>query len=857
MQEIFQFVLTTSLYASLVGFVIICFKRILNNKLDARWHYLIWLILIIKLLFPFGPQSIISLFNAVPEIPKDSLVVAAYQVERQYQQVMSQAEILPRVQSEAPKLSIAKAAVIGESMLPYIWVAGMLIMTLWLMVSYWILFKRLAQNSYKADARIQQIYETCKTKLEIPKEVSILIQNTISMPSLYGGLKPTILLPASVVNLSNKELEYIILHELAHYKRKDIYTNYLLLILQTIHWFNPVMWYCFNKIRQDMEVATDQYVLSVLERAEYKEYGKTLITILERFAAPNLAPKLLGMADDKKSIERRLKMIKMADFFKGKRKVAVIIGLLCIAILSGILLTNGLTKDAKNEIQQSDSSLYNIEELYNNKTKYVGAHNKVGMIAHNLPYGSIMKSLALQTKSEPYGATVIYDTTKVNLDRAAMIQRLPDNAAVMFALIDNVSYLTFQIDDAGRSEEYKFSREEIQKGYDRDLREFAKSKDELMQLVESIYFKVFASPEKYSPAMSSTPGIRLLAIYDGGQVAKVRYQAKGGRMFTWNTSSGKISDASKTLELSYKEEAYWSPIIENSLPGLKSEEITITLLNESGKQIAQRKVVFQNEEGLTYTVKPALGIVTAITAFPEPATQTIEEAVSRELKAQANSYKDGEVGVEGHVILDTEAEGKTVKVYTVVSDGAFGFENGIFTKVGGSGAVPTVITFEKGEDGRYHLLKYETPKDGTEYVPSIKKMFPSALQNKVLNFKQNGELAQQQEAQAKAYLDSIGRKATVSIAFVEKKLLDINVQASNKLFAELTKYDNFLNTCPYWIGTKEQIEGGIRYIYATAQEINSSNNDLVVFTKTKEDGTIIKHKVYEIIGSEPKLIIDK
>ncbi len=116
------------------------------------------------------------------------------------------------------------------------------------------------------------------------------------------------------------------------------------------------------------------------------------------------------------------------------------------------------------------------------------------------------------------------------------------------------------------------------------------------------------------------------------------------------------------------------------------------------------------------------------------------------------------------------------------------------------------------------------------------------------------DLIRQQEEQAVAYLTGIGKSAKVSAGNVEKKLVNINVEASNKLFAEFTKYDSFLSNCPYWIGTKEQIENGVRYIYETTQSKTSDGYDVIIFKKTREDGTVVQGYKYKIVGSEPQLI---
>jgi len=201
-------------------------------------------------------------------------------------------------------------------------------MMIWLIFSLGSLHRKLHMGSTAADSRALNILEVCKAKMGINKNTSIplIIQNVITAPSLFGILPPRILLPPAAIQLDDKDLAYVIMHELAHYKRKDIPVNYLLLILQTVHWFNLVIWYCFRRIRQDMELASDESVLSVLNNTEYKDYGRALLAVLKDVVPPKPkpAPELLSMADGKKNIEYRLKKIIKAGFSKRSGKLALV-----------------------------------------------------------------------------------------------------------------------------------------------------------------------------------------------------------------------------------------------------------------------------------------------------------------------------------------------------------------------------------------------------------------------------------------------------------------------------------------------------------------------------------------------------
>jgi hypothetical protein len=123
------------------------------------------------------------------------------------------------------------------------------------------------------------------------------------------------LLPDRLVNqLSEDDLKNIFLHELSHYKRKDILINWLAVIANIGHWFNPVIWYSLAKMREDCELACDASTLSLLSPEEYRSYGLSVINLVT-ISQSSLLPGTTGFFCDKRNnnIKRRIEMIK---FFK-------------------------------------------------------------------------------------------------------------------------------------------------------------------------------------------------------------------------------------------------------------------------------------------------------------------------------------------------------------------------------------------------------------------------------------------------------------------------------------------------------------------------------------------------------------
>ncbi|MBI3008682.1 MAG: M56 family metallopeptidase, partial [Candidatus Omnitrophica bacterium] len=100
-------------------------------------------------------------------------------------------------------------------------------------------------------------------------------------PLSCGIIRPTILLPEGITEkLSKDELKLMLYHELGHIKKMDMLTNCLQLIVQVIHFYNPLIWYVNRKIRLEREIACDDLVLHTTQ-GNNKAYADTLVKIVE------------------------------------------------------------------------------------------------------------------------------------------------------------------------------------------------------------------------------------------------------------------------------------------------------------------------------------------------------------------------------------------------------------------------------------------------------------------------------------------------------------------------------------------------------------------------------------------------
>lgn len=150
--------------------------------------------------------------------------------------------------------------------------------------------------------------------------------------------------------------------------------------------------------------------------------------------------------------------------------------------------------------------------------------------------------------------------------------------------------------------------------------------------------------------------------------------------------------------------------------------------------------------------------------------------------------------------------------------GWYGFENGHFVKISGSGIIPAVVTL----DGKNHV-NLEFPLDGGDYQKSVMNMFPGEYHDRIFGQaeRDHNNLKKQEEQHAKDYLTSINRKAEIgdNPDFDYVLLTDAGVSAelSNELNEKFYKEHFYYPSC---IGTRERIEGGIRMVYELSFDEN-------------------------------------
>ncbi|MFT5873041.1 MAG: bla regulator protein BlaR1 [Clostridium sp.] len=346
--SILQWVMYSSILASVLSLIILIFKLLLKNKLGVRWHYAIWLILIIRLLIPYGPQSSVSVFNLF-KTESGNIIKMSESANYKETYGISDYNQVSVVNSKNIKQDViakndikASESPIYLKLISIVWLLTVLILAVYSIVMTMKLKGKLKNEHKCKNEEVIALLLQCKNKFNLKSNITIVNTNLIKIPCILGFIKPKLLLPIGIENYVNiNELEFIILHELAHVKRLDIIISCTAGALQIIHWFNPIIWYSFYKMRNDKELACDALALSHVNPDQYINYGKTIIKLLESYKK---VPKVYGMSciiNDKSQIKRRITMISL---FKKNSYKWSIIPIVALVLMGGVLLTNAKSK---------------------------------------------------------------------------------------------------------------------------------------------------------------------------------------------------------------------------------------------------------------------------------------------------------------------------------------------------------------------------------------------------------------------------------------------------------------------------------------------------------------------------------
>ena len=322
--QIFDMTKVASLVILIVLLVRLCLKR--APKVIS---YALWAVVLFRLLCPVSIEAPISL------IPQTEPTIQSYDLLNE--------PVTPLAAIDAAQQAVGDV-LNGGIGVQHVYTTNYLedgtrriISTDWSTV--WILFTKFVWLGGMAALLIYSTVSLIRLKRKLVGAIllrdNIYLADHIDSPFVMGLIRPKIYLPSS---LSEKERDYIILHEQHHIRRGDHVFKLLSFVALCLHCFNPLVWIAFILSGKDTEMSCDEAVLRKLGGDIRADYTASLISLATGRRIIAGTPLAFGEGNT----EGRIKNI--AKWKKPAVWVIVIVAIVC-SVLAVCLITNPMNRD--------------------------------------------------------------------------------------------------------------------------------------------------------------------------------------------------------------------------------------------------------------------------------------------------------------------------------------------------------------------------------------------------------------------------------------------------------------------------------------------------------------------------------
>lgn len=425
MTDIFLRIVELSWQAGVLALAVMLARLALRRA--PKWAVcLLWALVAVRLVLPFSLQSPVSLQAA-----QSPVTAVLYELPQTQEAAQKTDEVLsggsaepvtplPPTEAVTAQPVPAPKPAMTVSLLAVIWLAGVVMMLTYMLVSYLGIYRRVCTA-----VRLEDNVYRC---------------GSWGTPFVLGLLRPRIYVPEG---MDDAALPQVLAHERCHIRRGDHIVKPLAFLLLALHWFNPVLWAAYVLLGRDMENACDERVLRGVDGAGRAAYSRALVACAVRQRPAAVCPLAFGEV----AVQERVK-----NAMNGK-KPAVWAAVL-LAIAAAVIAVCFLTSPGRRE--PSADGAWDAETLYALRTPYVGDNSAVSGILgaiglDKMGQGVWSFALRLDTEQEPYGLTLCYTSKFETVVGAgsAWTQQMKAGSYLAMALIDNLEWVAWQVDGAG------------------------------------------------------------------------------------------------------------------------------------------------------------------------------------------------------------------------------------------------------------------------------------------------------------------------------------------------------------------------------------------------------------------------
>lgn len=278
----------TTLYSTVVILIILLIRKLFGAKLWSDGRMILWLLAVIVMIIPAYSNFKYSLvLDNHPFPPFNIRFNQIVKTDGDFFRPTGDIEAVFSVWNGSGwDRFLGDGKVIGLAIFS-VWIICAMTFLIWQLCLLTRLKNKIRKFSFCDDKSIVSFIESERLFWGINRDIPIIIapQNLIKevrCPSVVGVRSPVIIAPLEQWHLlTPAERCAVITHELIHVKYSDNIKNYILLLIQAIHWFNPFAWIALKYLRQDIEAFRDSNIIRNLKDQHIQSYANAILRIAE------------------------------------------------------------------------------------------------------------------------------------------------------------------------------------------------------------------------------------------------------------------------------------------------------------------------------------------------------------------------------------------------------------------------------------------------------------------------------------------------------------------------------------------------------------------------------------------------
>ncbi len=293
MEGIFKSILLMSAAGSVLALVLLCIKPVTKRLFSPRWQYCIWLAVLIAMVLPVKVS--LPAEPVLITMPENTSVQTQQSVTSENRQEPAQHTAFAETEQSRvpniPDIPVSLARLSG-----FLWLTAAVLLIMYRIIKYAVFLRTIKKHSVPE----------CSLE-NIPKRLTVRKTELLDAPLIVGLIKPILYLPQT--EIKEDELDYILLHELTHYRRRDLLYKWFAMLVSSIHWFNPFVYIVSRQIDEECEISCDYEVCKSLTEPQKNAY-MAMILDLARTSVRKNRPLATQMASGKKMLIRRFMTMK-------------------------------------------------------------------------------------------------------------------------------------------------------------------------------------------------------------------------------------------------------------------------------------------------------------------------------------------------------------------------------------------------------------------------------------------------------------------------------------------------------------------------------------------------------------------